>query len=174
MSGPVNHAKLKTYIARLLGIVAEMRVDFPSRRFTLDGKLVGDIGELLAQELYDLKLYEENEALYDGFTSDGRKVQIKTTMKEALSIREVPDFYLGIRVNERGDVEELFNGPGQILFDKVGHWKVSKNGTRNIRLAVLRTANELVPEDHRIKRRPPEGVRDPIQPAHTQAPIVAE
>jgi hypothetical protein len=148
-----------------------MQADFPSRRFTLDGKLVGDIGELLAQELYDLKLYEENEPLHDGITPEGRRVQIKTTMKEALNIREVPDYYLGIRVNEKGDVEELFNGPGQILFDKVGHWKLSKNGTRNLRLSVLRTANELVPPEQRIKRRPPESAFDPLQPSHTQAPV---
>jgi hypothetical protein len=46
-------------IVSLLKIVKKMQNDYPKKKFTLDGRLVGDIGEILAAEKYDFKLYDE-------------------------------------------------------------------------------------------------------------------
>lgn len=48
--------------------------------FTLDGNLIGDIGEALAVELFGVRLVEtkSTEAI-DGFAPDGRTVQVKAT-----------------------------------------------------------------------------------------------
>jgi hypothetical protein len=49
-------------------------------RFTLDGNLIGDIGEALAAELFDVRLVEtKSQEGIDGYTPDGRTVQVKAT-----------------------------------------------------------------------------------------------
>src|SRR3954463_2331576 len=103
-------------VARLLAIVAELNAAYPHKKFTLDGRLVGDLGEILVAAAYDVDLLEGVQKWYDGKTSDGRRVQIKATMKESLTFpgSHVPDFYLGIRIRNDGTFEEIFNGPGNI------------------------------------------------------------
>lgn len=49
-------------------------------KFTLDGNLVGDIGEALAAELFNVKLVETKSTEgIDGYAPDGRTVQVKAT-----------------------------------------------------------------------------------------------
>jgi hypothetical protein len=49
-------------------------------KFTLDGNLVGDIGEALAAELFGVKLVETKSTEgIDGYAPDGRTVQVKAT-----------------------------------------------------------------------------------------------
>lgn len=47
--------------------------------FTLDGNLVGDLGEALAAELFGLRLSKKCGAGIDGHAQDGRTVQVKAT-----------------------------------------------------------------------------------------------
>ncbi|MGO7922117.1 hypothetical protein ACC755_23465 [Rhizobium ruizarguesonis] len=47
--------------------------------FTLDGNLIGDIGEAVAAELFGLKLSVRNGTGIDGHAPGGRSVQIKAT-----------------------------------------------------------------------------------------------
>ena len=46
-------------------IVKELNGQYPHKKFTLDGRLVGDIGEVIAEELYQIKLYNKVEPDYD-------------------------------------------------------------------------------------------------------------
>lgn len=49
-------------------------------KFTLDGNLVGDIGEAIAVELFGTRLVETKSTEgIDGYTPDGRTVQVKAT-----------------------------------------------------------------------------------------------
>lgn len=43
------------------------------KNFTLDGKLVGDIGEVLVAEHYGLTLYGDNTHIHDGFVTDSKE-----------------------------------------------------------------------------------------------------
>jgi hypothetical protein len=48
--------------------------------FTLDGNLVGDIGEALSVELFGIRLVDAKSVVgIDGYTPDGRTVQVKAT-----------------------------------------------------------------------------------------------
>ena len=47
--------------------------------FTLDGNLVGDIGEAVAAELFGIKLSARNGTGIDGHNADGRSVQVKAS-----------------------------------------------------------------------------------------------
>ena len=48
-------------------------------KFTLDGKLVGDLAEVLAAQLFDLQLCKKRTKGVDGHAWDGRSVQVKCT-----------------------------------------------------------------------------------------------
>ncbi len=47
--------------------------------FTLDGNLVGDLGEAVAAELFGLRLTGRSNEGVDGFAPDGRSVQVKAS-----------------------------------------------------------------------------------------------
>jgi hypothetical protein len=49
------------------------------RKFTLDGHLVGSIGEVVAACAFGLTLYPSGTDTHDGESEDGRRVQIKLT-----------------------------------------------------------------------------------------------
>src|SRR4051794_31527908 len=69
-------------VKQMLVIVEQLCAVYPKKKFTLDGRLVGDIGEVLVEDAYDLKLYEDVKKHHDAECSDGRLVQIKATMKK--------------------------------------------------------------------------------------------
>jgi len=115
------------YIAEALKLIfqgiSQLKEAFPEKEFTIDGRLVGDIGEVIAALEYDLTLYEVLHADHDGETSDGRKVQVKATFKDALTFKTVPDLYLGFKLYENGDHEEVYNGPGKVIFERYRYRK---------------------------------------------------
>jgi hypothetical protein len=73
---------IREAVSTMLQTVQLLREAFPKKRFTLDGRLVGDIGEILVEKAYDLTLFENLQKHHDGRAQDGRLVQIKATMQE--------------------------------------------------------------------------------------------
>jgi hypothetical protein len=129
---------------------------FPHRAFTIDGRLVGDIGEVIAALEYDVVLDEVSRANHDAVTSDGlRNVQIKATFKDSLTFRTRPDYYLGFKLYPNGEHEEIFNGPGQIIFDRYVARKGVGVNLLSFPIAELRKLSEQVPENERIPKRKP-------------------
>ena len=143
-------------VKELLKIVAELHESYPNREFTLDGRLVGDIGEILVEQNYDVKLYEQLLKHYDGETPEGRKVQIKTTMKNSLTFPcdHIPEYYLGIKVCKDGSFKEIFNGPGKIIKESLkDRGEKTSNNLHSILLPKLRELNCKVCDNQRIKKR---------------------
>lgn len=138
-------------IKKLLSIVKEMEERYPGKKFTLDGRLVGDLGEVLVAEKYDVTLYAKQEKKYDGFSSDNKQVQIKATFKDKLGFpclkEDVPDYYIGIKINEDGTFEEIYNGLGMKIFEnlKLKDRKPTKNGLYSISISQLREENGKIP-----------------------------
>jgi hypothetical protein len=126
---------------------------FPNRRFTIDGRLVGDIGEIIAALEYDIALDEKSQPDYDGQTSDGRKVQIKATFKESLTFTTVPDYYLGFKLSADGSYEEIYNGPGQILYTRYSHRKGIGATLLSFPISELRELSKAVVSGERIPKR---------------------
>lgn len=94
--------------------------DYPGVEFTLDGKLVGDIGEVLAAQVFGIALTPGGGAGVDGYTEDGRAVQIKATGKRGgPAFRQVDKrashlIFIDLDFdNEVGIV--LYNGPEHIV-----------------------------------------------------------
>ena len=134
----------------LYTLVGRLEDLYPGRHFTLDGHLVGSLGEVYAAERYGLKLLEASSPVHDAKTSSGRRlVQIKTTQRDKVGISERPDYLIVLRLAEDGSFEEVYNGPGQPAWDAAG--KRAKNGQRFISLAKLRDLAKSVPARKRIK-----------------------
>jgi uncharacterized protein DUF6998 len=146
-------------ITMLLQIVDDLQQAHPAKKFTLDGRLVGDIGEILAEEYYDVSLYEGMSRYHDGETKDGRKVQIKATMKENLTFPadHIPDYFLGIKINRDGSFVEVFNGPGTAAAKAIVGRKHSKTNLHSISIRVLAGLSARVNAEERIPRRATRG-----------------
>ncbi len=134
--------------------IKKLRASFGHRHFTIDGRLVGDIGEVIAEIDYDLILDAKSRKAHDAKTRCGKDVQIKATFKESLTFRSIPELYLGFRLNEDGTHEEIFNGPGQIIFERFKHRKGIGKELLSFPLKDLRKLSKQVPEESRVQRRP--------------------
>lgn len=142
-------------ITQLLKIVRSLKEQY-SRGFTLDGKLVGDIGEVLSSEKYGLRLLDENAHVHDSKEiSTGRLIQIKSSFRNVsyFPCRNSPDYYLAIQIFEDGSIEELFNGPGQFIIDRYINARGLKAKNRYVYTLsgnILRKLNEDVPDEQKI------------------------
>lgn len=149
------HDEIGVCIEDLLQIVERLRTVYPKKSFTLDGRLVGDIGEALVEQHYDLEVFSTVVPHHDAVAADGKRVQIKATMKESLSfpIDHVPDYYLGIRISPDGSIEEIFNGPGSMVAELLARRVPTKNGLHMVGIGGLRKLNAEVPPGEKIPRR---------------------
>jgi len=131
-----------------------LKAAFPHRRFTIDGRLVGDIGEVIAELEYDLVLHETSQPGHDANLRDGRKVQIKATFKESLTFKSTPDLYLGFKLYPDGRYEEVFNGPGTIIRDRYAHRTGLGTVLLSFPISDLRKLSRVVPSHERVPKRP--------------------
>jgi len=122
------------------------------KEFTIDGRLVGDIGETLAALDYDIDLFDISQPDYDGI-SDGKKVQIKATFKESLTFKKTPERYLGLKLSSDGTYEEIYNGPGQIIYDHYKHRKGIGKVLLSFPNNELRKLSKSVSDSDRIRKR---------------------
>ncbi len=128
---------------------------FPGRKFTLDGHLVGSIGEVTAAYMFDLDLNPASTLKHDARSRDGRNVEIKLTQGRGVAIRHEPDHLIVLHRPMGGPMRVVFNGPGAIPWAASG--KMQKNGQRPISLSRLRLLANDVPEHDRLPmlREPP-------------------
>ncbi len=143
-------------LEQLQTIVTALQQSYPQKSFTLDGRLVGDLGEVLAESVYDIKLFTGLEKHYDAICSDGRLVQIKTTLKDSLTFPcdHIPDYYLGIKILPNGSCLEIFNGPGTVAYELVKNRKPTKTNLHSISIKNLLKQNETVRNADRVSKRP--------------------
>lgn len=142
-------------VKQLLGIVGRLHEAFPHKAFTLDGRLVGDLGEVLVEQVYELKLLDGLQKHYDAKTPDGKHVQIKATMKANVTfpVDHTPDYYLAVKVHSNGCIEEIFNGPGLIARELVRGRKDTKTNLHSISISALQKQQGKVKDTDKIPRR---------------------
>lgn len=139
----------------------------PGLSFALDGRLVGDIGELIAAELFCIELLGTKTKWVDAITTvvPKRKVQIKGTFQTtSLAIKHGGDYFIGLQFNDTGNFRVIYNGPASIVMDylrapKAGGHEGRKNaGSRlePISLGTWALLNLAVKNSDRIPRRKPE------------------
>jgi len=147
----------KEKIADALKLIFEginsLKAAFPKKEFTIDGRLVGDVGEVIASLEYDIDLFDVLIKGHDGRTSDGRLVQVKATFKDSLTFRTVPDYYLGLRLYRNGRHEEIYNGPGKLIYEKYKHRKGIGKDLLSFPNSDLQELSSRVPDYDRISKR---------------------
>jgi hypothetical protein len=143
-------------VRQMLAIVEKLCAAYPKKRFTLDGRLVGDIGEVLVEDSYELELFEDVTKHHDAECRDGRLVQIKATMKKSLTFPadHVPDYYLGVQIHPDGSFTEIFNGPGAIARETVKGRAAPKTNLFSVPIAALRKLQAQVVDGDKIPLRP--------------------
>lgn len=149
-------------VNQMLQIVKHLQSVYPKKKFTLDGRLVGDLGEILVESAYDIELHDELQKHHDGIASDGRQVQIKATMQNSLTfpVDHVPDYYLGIKIHADGTFTEVFNGPGSVAWEAIKNRKPTKTNLHSISINTLARLNQNVQTKDRIPRRPKKSIME--------------
>ena len=142
-------------IGDLLKTTQRLNEMFEGRPFTPDGHLVGSIGEVVAEYIYDLKLQPANVPQIDAYTLDGRSVQIKLTGAKGKSyglrwssrMRTAPaDLLIGLKLTEAG-FTEVYNGP--FPEDLLKNRPDSSNGQISVAISRLAPRNpSLLPAVH--------------------------
>jgi len=120
--------------------------------FTFDGKLVGDLGEAVAAELFGLRL--DSRAGIDGYAPDGRSVQVKTsTTGRGPAYRRVDtaaDHLLFFQLDlDSRKAAVVFNGPESIALACLPDTWDGRQ--RMISVPRLKAANSLVPDTARLR-----------------------
>ena len=141
---------LSDKIKQLYKITNELEQTYPGRKFTVDGHLVGSIGEVIVAEHYGLSLLHNSTKTHDAVSKEGKQVQIKATQVKGIAISSEPDYLIVIRLLSDGSWEEIYNGPGKAAWDNAG--KMQKNGQRPISLRKLRNLMDSVDINDKIAR----------------------
>lgn len=155
--------KLPPAIAELVSARNKVRAHYQSLlterqsttllHFTLDGNLVGDIGEAIAFELFGVQLVnaKSTEGI-DGYAPDGRTVQVKATGTNRgpafrpTQIRANHLLFFELNLEEAtGTV--IFNGPEHIAFSR---FLRPFAGQRSLTPGQIRAADRDVQEADRL------------------------
>lgn len=132
-------------IKQLLEITHSLKEKYRhhNKSFTLDGKLVGDIGEVLVADYYGLTLYGDNEKVYDGYiTGDkSKQVQIKASFNNyfyfSKDLNNIPQYFIAVQLKEDGTFEEVYNGKGALIYERMlSH--LPNERKHNYRLSVIK------------------------------------
>lgn len=150
MSETVDWNEVRSLLEALYLSSDRLEAMFPGRKFTLDGHLVGSIGEVIAAYMFDLDLLRGSNKGHDARTSSGRQVEIKLTQGGGVALRHEPEHLLVLQRSKGAGVRIVFNGPGSLAWELAG--KMQKNGQRPISLKRLGELDHHVPPADRLKQ----------------------
>ncbi|MFP4569058.1 DUF6998 domain-containing protein [Rhodosalinus sp.] len=155
MSEDVDWAQVTRYLDDLYMASHGLERMFPGRKFTLDGHLVGSIGEVVAAYIFDLDLNPASTLGHDATAPDGRNVEIKLTQGRSVAIRHEPEHLIVLHRPKGGPMRIVFNGPGALAWAAAS--KMQKNGARPIFLTRLSqvAASAAAVEQLPVVRAPP-------------------
>lgn len=138
-------------IAQMFTIASRL-TELTSRPFTLDGLMIGSIGEVYAQQYYEIVLYPNNRARHDG-TWNKREVQIKATQGTGVNLTCAYDLLLVLKIAANGSFEEIYNGDGKRPWQAQEHLTRNRADYRRISLTQLERLNSQVNPADRIPRK---------------------
>lgn len=144
----VDWAEVRTLLDSLYGSAERLEALFPGRKFTLDGHLVGSIGEVIAAYMFDLTLNPASTMAHDALCPDGRRVEIKFTQGRTVAIRHEPDHLLVLHRARGANVRVVYNGPGTHPWSNAG--RIQSNGQRPISLAHLTRLDAAIANEQRL------------------------
>lgn len=140
-------ALVRDNVQKLIEIVAKLEAEFPGRHFTLDGHLIGSIGEVMAAYYYGVELYKASTEKHDGVVNE-REVQVKITQQDDVIISTEPDYLIVMYLTRKGEVYEVYNGTGKQAWETAS--KRDSHNNRHMRLNKLLELDAMVSAEERI------------------------
>jgi len=145
---------VRAAVASIFTQVEALRRAFPEKRFTPGDRLIGDIGEVLAETFYDVVSLGSNSKTHDcKCAQTDRHVQVKATSRGRVGLgleKQTFDRLLVFKIYPEGEFEVIYNGDG----DRVAA-KIAENSSPSIQVSALRDLDAQVPDSERVKRKPP-------------------
>ncbi|WP_205254669.1 MULTISPECIES: hypothetical protein [unclassified Halomonas] len=92
---------------------------------------------------------------YDAVTELGLEVDIKATQSNSVGFRSQPQHTIIIKILRDGTFEEIYNGPGDLVWSHFIGKSLPSNGQFQISVNTLRKLNETVEEVSRVPRKTP-------------------
>ncbi|PHS15002.1 MAG: hypothetical protein COA86_15065 [Kangiella sp.] len=148
----MDHITFQKLVGNLYETVRELETMFPGRHFTPDGHMVGSLGECLVADAYDLELMTASNKGFDALSSKGIQIEIKATQSFRAAFRSQPEHAIVIKILPNGTFEEVFNGPGSLVWKEFENKPLPSNGQYSISLNKLKTLNTQVSEEERVPR----------------------
>lgn len=148
----IDHNKLQTLVKQLYATVSELEKMFPGRHFTPDGHMVGSLGECLVADAYALELKPASNKGYDAVTASGLEVEIKATQSNYVAFRSQPQHTIIIKIFPDGTFEEVYNGPGVLVWEQFKDKQLPRNGQFQVSITKLRKLNQSLAEEDRVPR----------------------
>ena len=145
---PATPQPIRNLLKKAEGICTKLSVEAKklglNRDFTLDGRFVGDVGELVAFQHFAIRLHEHQKKRHDGVCEiNGREygVQVKCRRKSTvLDMSSQPEILLVIEFGKNWETWDIvYNGPGKIV--KVGrrlHLDELREAMKNLRKSSAR------------------------------------
>jgi hypothetical protein len=122
-------------VASIYRAVRELEAQFPERKFTPDGHLVGSIGEVIAAKALGLTLHPMSRPGHDAFDHEG-DVQIKLTAGKRIAMYADCVRLVVLQIVSPEEAEIVYDGPGAPVWAAAS--KAGKNGQRSISVARLK------------------------------------
>ena len=155
MDNPIDWGAVARQLDSLYSAVDALERQFPGRKFTPDGHLVGSIGEVVAAYMFDLALNPASTAGHDAIAPDGRRVEVKLTQGGAIGLREEPEHLIVLQRPKDSALRVVYNGPGGPPWQRAG--RMQRNGQRRIALTTLLRIAEIIGKHDQLPvvRQPP-------------------
>lgn len=134
-------------VAAIYEAVARLSALYPERKFTLDGHLVGSIGEVVAAAAFGLRLHPNSHPSHDAYNEDGN-VQIKMTAGRKVAMYDTCERLIVLRIVTPTTAEVVYDGPGDAAWEAAG--KRQKNGQKTISLSELRSIGSRIDASGRM------------------------
>lgn len=148
----MDHKKFESLIKQLYSTVNELESMFPGRHFTPDGHMVGSIGESLVADAYGLELMTASNKGFNATSTTGKQIEIKASQARSAAFRSEPEHAIVIKILPDGSFEEIYNGPGSLIWRQFSDKPLPNNGQYQISLNKLKILNEQVAESMRVPR----------------------
>jgi hypothetical protein len=105
------------------------------RKFTLDGHVLGSIGEVVAQETFGFELLPMSARAHDAHCKIRGAVQVKITGGKSIAMRQNCNHLIVLKVVNPQEAEVVYDGPGSPVWNAAG--RMQSNGQRSISLRKL-------------------------------------
>jgi hypothetical protein len=146
----IDHSQFQSLVKQLYTTVNELEAMFPGRHFTPDGHMVGSLGECMVADAYNLELMTASNKGYDALAKNGKQVEIKATQANTVAFRSQPEHTIVIKINPDGTFDEIYNGPGTLVWAQFVDKKRPSNGQYQITLGKLMKIMETVPASEKL------------------------